>query len=147
MTDPDPAHGVISIRVYYEDTDTSGIVYHASYLRFIERGRTELLRALGLDHRSMLDAPDPVAYAVRHMVLDFVRPARIDDLLSVETRVRAVTGARLTMHQTVKDAGDQDLFSAEVEIVCLSPDGRARRLPHSARIAFSGVTLRHTKAP
>ena len=141
----DLAHGRIHVRVYYEDTDASGIVYHANYLRFIERGRTELLRNLGLDHRSLLEAPEPIAYAVRKMTLSFERPARIDDLLVVETWVTSVTGARLMMSQKVLDQSDQLLFSAEVEIVCISPDGRPRRLPADARAGFGTVTLRHKK--
>ena len=141
----DLAHGRIQVRVYYEDTDASGIVYHANYLRFIERGRTELLRDLGLDHRSLLEAAEPVAYAVRNMTLSFERPARIDDLLMVETWVTSVTGARLMMSQKVLDQSDQLLFSAEVEIVCISPDGRPRRLPADARAGFGAVTLRHKK--
>jgi acyl-CoA thioester hydrolase len=141
----DKAHGRIQVRVYYEDTDASGIVYHANYLRFIERGRTELLRDLGLDHHSLLSAPDPIAYAVSKMTLSFERPARIDDLLVVETWVTAVTAARLMMSQKIFDQQDQLLFSAEVEVVCISPDGRPRRLPANARAGFSAVTLRHTK--
>jgi acyl-CoA thioester hydrolase len=144
ISDWGPPHGQIQIRVYYEDTDTSGIVYHANYLRFMERGRTELLRYIGQDHRSMLDADDPVAYAVRHMTLSFERPARIDDLLVVQTYVTGVTGARLMMRQRVLDQSGTTLCSAEIEIACLSANGRPRRLPEAARQGFEAVTLRHT---
>ena len=140
MTISDPAvHGRLQVRVYYEDTDTSGIVYHANYLRFIERGRTELLRSLGLDHRSLLESADPVAYTVRRMTLSFERTARIDDLLMVLTRVVEVTAARLIMHQQVLDADSQLLFGAEVEIACLAPNGRPRRLPAAARAGFGSL--------
>ncbi len=142
-----PAHARLEIRVYYEDTDTSGIVYHANYLRFIERGRTELLRSFGLNHRDFLDTSTPVAFAVRRMSLSFDRPARIDDLLIIETWVMAVSGARLTMRQHVLDEQGTRLFAADVEIACLSPDGKPRRLPEAARQGFEAVTLCHTTPP
>ncbi len=136
MTNSEP-HGRIDVRVYFEDTDTSGIVYHASYLRFIERGRTELLRSFGGGHRAMLESADPIAYAVRRMTLSFDRPARVDDLLVVETNVVEVTGARLIMDQRVLDQAGQVLFSAHVEIACLSPGGKPRRMPEAARAGFA----------
>jgi acyl-CoA thioester hydrolase len=147
QSDLGPAHARLEVRVYYEDTDTSGIVYHANYLRFIERGRTELLRSFGLNHRELLDGPAPLAFAVRRMSLSFERPAHIDDLLIVETWVVAVSGARLTMHQHVLDDQGTTLFAADVEIACLSPDGKPKRLPEAARRGFEAVTLRHTTPP
>ena len=92
------------LRVYYEDTDAAGIVYHASYLRFAERGRTEMLRELGFDHRSLADAHG-VVFAVSRCVIDFRRPARLDDLLEVRTRPLAVGGARLELEQLVMRGG------------------------------------------
>lgn len=127
----------LAVRVYYEDTDTSGIVYHANYLRFAERGRTEMLRAAGLDHHGLARGPDPIAFAVRRMTLSFERPARIDELLTVETRVLSVTGARLTLGQRVVGPEGLGLFEAEVEIACIAPDGRPRRLPEAVRRAFA----------
>lgn len=85
----------ISVRVYYEDTDFSGVVYHASYLRFMERGRTELIRALGIEQRELFDGDAALGFAVRRMLIDFVRPAVMDDLLTVETRPTLARGATM----------------------------------------------------
>ena len=82
----------LPVRVYYEDTDFSGVVYHASYLRFMERGRTELIRALGVEQRELFDGDAALGFAVRHMAIDFLRPAVMDDMLTIETRSRR--GAR-----------------------------------------------------
>lgn len=119
----------LEFRVYYEDTDASGIVYHANYLRFMERGRTEWLRQLGFDHATLLKREDPLAFAVRKLAIAFERPARIDDLLTVETALRDVSGARLGLEQRILK-NNQPLVQAEVEIVCMSSaSGRPRRLP------------------
>ncbi len=118
----------LPIRVYYEDTDFSGIVYHASYLRFMERGRTEFLRACGLSHSALLDDPSPLVFAVRQMQIGFVAPARIDDALVVKTAFTAARGARLEARQEVF-LRDDLLIEAEVQIACLSPAGRPKRLP------------------
>src|SRR5215813_14610123 len=83
------------IRVYYEDTDFSGVVYHASYLRFMERGRSEFLRAAGVPHQAMLAGDTPLVWAVRRMTVDFVRPARVDEALVVRTRALEIAGARM----------------------------------------------------
>ena len=125
----------LTVRVYYEDTDFSGVVYHANYLRFLERGRTETLRDAGLDHASLFAADPPVALAVARMEIDFRRPARMDDLLDVETRVAAVAGASLTMHQRLL-RGDDVLVDALVRVAAVSR-GRATRLPPglAARLA------------
>ncbi len=91
------------VRVYYEDTDFSGLVYHASYLRFMERGRTELLRELGVHQRAMLEGGDggAIFFVVRAMTIDFKRPARMDDLLAVETSVEEVGAASLALEQKI----------------------------------------------
>lgn len=115
-------------RVYYEDTDFSGVVYHARYLHFLERARSEALRALGVTHTDLLSRDDPLAFAVRHMAIDWIAPARIDDLLDVETDLQPVKGARLPMRQTLRK-GETILLTATVLAVCISLDGRARRLP------------------
>src|ERR1700733_8046762 len=91
----------IQFRIYYEDTDVSGIVYHANYLKFMERARTEWLRKLGLDHATLLKLEDPLAFAVFKLTIAFERPARIDDLLTVETALRDVSGAKLKLEQRI----------------------------------------------
>ena len=109
----------LTVRVYYEDTDFSGVVYHANYLRFLERGRTETLRDAGLDHATLFAADPPVALAVARMEIDFRRPARMDDLVEVETRVAALAGASLTMHQRLM-RGDDVLVEATVRVAAVS---------------------------
>ncbi len=116
-----------ALRVYYEDTDLAGIVYYANYLRFIERGRTEWLRALGLD-QSALKADAGLVFVVRRILADYIRPARFDDALQVETRLTAVGGARVHLAQNVV-RGDDRLFSAQVELACVRDTGQAARLP------------------
>jgi len=129
---------LLPVRVYYEDTDVSGIVYHANYLKFIERGRSDLLRVLGLDHARFFDGPDPFAFTVRRMALEFHKPARIDDALLIETRVAEITGATLVMRQRVLK-GPDCLFEAQVTVACLAPTGRPKRLPAEVRAAFAAV--------
>lgn len=116
-----------TVRVYYEDTDFSGVVYHANYLRFLERGRTETLRDAGLDHASLFAAEPPLALAVARMEIDFRRPALMDDLLVVETVVAEVGGASLAMHQRLL-RGEDILVDAKVRVAAVSR-GRAVRLP------------------
>lgn len=119
-----------AIRVYYEDTDFSGIVYHASYLRFIERGRSDFIRILGILHSEMDDEShgESVAFAVRHMDLDYLKTAKIDDLLVVETRVEQLKGARLILDQRIR-RGQETLFTAKVTLVIINRDGKPRRMP------------------
>lgn len=119
----------LPVRVYYEDTDFTGVVYHASYLRFLERGRTEYLRARGIDHLSLFAGPDgaPLAFAVRKMAVDFLKPALMDDMLCVETSLAKVGGASVEMAQRImRDA--EPLVTAHVRIALVAA-GRARRLP------------------
>ncbi len=117
------------IRVYYEDTDLAGIVYYANYLKFIERGRSEWVRALGLDQRAMQAAGEGV-FAVRRVVADYLAPARFDDLLEVATRYLSHRSARLVLAQSVTRAG-KTLFEAEVTLVCLAETGRPQPLPRA----------------
>ncbi len=119
------------LRVYYEDTDFGGIVYYANYLKFIERGRSEWVRELGIDQVAM-KRDDGVVFAVRRVEADYYAPARYDDELIVTTTVEAVTGARLTLRQTVERAGEA-LFSALVTIVAINESGAAARLPAAFR--------------
>ena len=129
---------MLPVRVYFEDTDAGGIVYHAAYIRFAERGRTDFLRLLGTDARRMIDGSDshePAAFVVRRMNVDFFRPGRMDDLLSVETRVKELGGASVTLLQTIF-AGDKRLFEAEVTVVLVSMWGKPLRLSSRVRGAF-----------
>jgi acyl-CoA thioester hydrolase len=118
------------VRVYYEDTDFSGRVYHASYLRFLERGRTEWLRRRGLGRRDLAESSG-VVFAVRSLKIDYLAPAMMDDLLEVETSVGAVRGASITFHQRVVRA-DKALVTAEVLVASLR-DGRPARIPVDLR--------------
>lgn len=124
------------IRVYYEDTDFSGVVYHAGYLRFMERARTELLRELGVDQRALFMATPPIGFAVRTMQIDFLKPAAMDDLLVVETMIDGLGAATLDLDQKVMRGGEL-LVSAKVRIACIS-GGRAQRLPDHVRALLNG---------
>jgi acyl-CoA thioester hydrolase len=126
------------IRIYYEDTDFSGIVYHASYLRFMERGRTNYLRLIGANHRALFEeaakeAPG-FAFVVRHMSIDFKKPAHMDDVLSVITTPEEVKGASVMLHQKVM-RGDELLVEARVQVAFVS-GGRAKPIPKPLRIAM-----------
>ena len=120
----------ISVRVYYEDTDFSGNVYHAAYLHFFERGRTELLRDLGVHHSELVK--DGIAFAVRSMQIDFVAAAHIDDLLEVTTEVGSATAARLNLVQTIRRDGEE-ITRADVQVVAIKVSGGATRLPQGLR--------------
>jgi acyl-CoA thioester hydrolase len=132
----------LPIRVYFEDTDFSGLVYHASYVRWCERGRSDFLRLRGNDHRALIDGiagKEPAAFVVRRMTLDFMKPARIDDVLEVETRVRELTAATLMLGQRVLRDGAA-LFEAEVTVVLVSQTGKVLRLSQALRSALSPST-------
>jgi len=116
----------LPVRVYYEDTDFTGLVYHGNYVRYFERGRSDALRLMGIGHAELLDGDQPMAFVVTKMELAFLRPARIDDELLVRTRYEAVKGPRLLISQTITRA-DDDLCRADVEVVCIHMDGRPRR--------------------
>jgi len=123
-----------SIRIYYEDTDFSGNVYHAAYLKFFERGRTEFLRDLGIHHFEL--AETGIAFAVRSMEIDFAGAARIDDLLTVETQVVESTGVRLVLEQTIRR--DQIVLTkARVLVVAIKTSGGPARLPAELRARLS----------
>ncbi|MGB3178927.1 MAG: tol-pal system-associated acyl-CoA thioesterase [Albidovulum sp.] len=120
-----------TLRVYYEDTDLAGIVYYANYLKFIERARSEWVRALGID-QVKLRAADGLVFAVRRVEADYLKPARFDDELVVETKMHAETGARIVLDQLVLRAGEP-LFQAQVTLVCLTLAGTPARLPADLR--------------
>lgn len=121
-------------RVYYEDTDAAGIVYHANYLRFAERARTELLRLLGVE-QERLRRETGLAFAVKRCVVEYFRPAVLDDELLVESRLVALGGASLEVEQRVK-RGAAELARLMVKIACLGRDGRPARLPPALRAAL-----------
>jgi acyl-CoA thioester hydrolase len=128
----------MQVRVYYEDTDFSGIVYHANYLRFMERGRTNYLRLLGADQRALFveaesEAPG-FAFVVRSMTLEYLKPSRMDDLLDIVTRPIDVKGASILMGQEVW-RGDELLLEAKVKVAFVA-GGRARPIPKALRIAM-----------
>ena len=123
----------LPIRVYYEDTDFSGNVYHAAYLHFFERGRTEFLRDLGIHHSELIR--DGIAFAVRRMVIDFRSAAHIDDLLEVVTEVESATAARLNLSQTICRDG-VPITTAHVQVVGIKTSGGAARLPRELRAAL-----------
>ncbi|UYV37968.1 tol-pal system-associated acyl-CoA thioesterase [Rhodobacteraceae bacterium D3-12] len=117
----------LPIRVYYEDTDMAGIVYYANYLRYIERGRSEWVREVGLDQNIMKER-DGIVFAVRRVEADYLAPAKLDDELVVETWVESLKPVRMVMGQEVK-RGDQVLFRAMVTVICMTLGGKPVRLP------------------
>ena len=119
---------VLAVRIYYEDTDLSGLVYHANYLRYFERGRSNFLRLAGIDHTRLLGLDPPMAFALTRVEIDYRRAARIDDALLVRTRYEAVKGARLLIAQRIL-RGDDLICEARVEAACIDLAGRARRPP------------------
>ena len=128
----------LTVRVYYEDTDFTGIVYHANYLRYMERGRTNYLRLLGADHRALFEATEKeapgLAFVVYSMNLTFLKPARMDDILTVVTDPEEVKGASVTLRQRVM-RGDELLCDAHVRVAFIS-EGRARPIPKPLRTAM-----------
>jgi acyl-CoA thioester hydrolase len=118
-----------ALRVYFEDTDLSGVVYHANYLRFMERARSDMLRAADIDQRAAQEAGEGV-YAVAELAIRFVRPAKLNDDLVVVSRVRAVRAASCVIHQGVMRDGDV-LADADITVAFLSPEGRPRRQPRA----------------
>jgi acyl-CoA thioester hydrolase len=129
---------VMQVRVYYEDTDFSGVVYHANYLRFMERGRTNYLRLLGADQHALFaeterEAPG-FAFVVRSMQLEYLKPAKMDDVLDIVTSPHEVKGASIMLTQQVR-RGDDVLVDAKVRVAFVS-QGRARPIPKSLRLAM-----------
>ena len=140
MTVQTTAHR-LDIRVYYEDTDFSGVVYHASYLRFLERGRTELLRALGI-HQAAIHAGgagEVFAFAVRSMTIEFLKAAVMDDIVRVETTPAALGGASIDLSQRIL-RGPEVLLTAQVRVACVA-GGRAARLPKAVRAALASAMV------
>jgi acyl-CoA thioester hydrolase len=134
---------VMTVRVYYEDTDFSGAVYHANYLRFMERARTNYLRLLGVDQRGLFEETEKeapgFAFVVRSMTLDFLKPAHMSDLLTVTTVPEEVKGASIMLHQRVT-RGDDVILDAHVRVAFVS-GGRARPIPKPLRVAMKADLL------
>ncbi len=128
----------MQVRVYYEDTDLAGIVYYANYLRYIERGRTEALREYGVD-QGRLKHEEGVVFAVRRLSAEYLRPARFDDVLTVETTVARVGGAVVEMAQDVIRDGET-LFQARVTIVCMDAMQKPVRIPARIRAIFAQIS-------
>ena len=129
---------VMQVRVFYEDTDFSGVVYHASYLRFMERGRTNYLRLLGTDHRALFEETEQeapgFAFVVRTMHIEYLKPAKMDDVLDIVTLPHEVKGASITLQQEVR-RGHELLVEAKVRVAFVS-GGRARPIPKALRLAM-----------
>jgi len=145
MTAPAPTSGTwtdgvhtLPVRVYYEDTDFTGVVYYANYLKFLERGRTDALRAAGVAHSELLEAEPALGFAVRKITAEYLIPARIDDALTVETRVTEAKGARIGFGQRIL-RGDGVLLTAQVDAACIDMAGRPKRLPKGVAAAVERV--------
>ena len=123
---------ILPLRVYYEDTDLSGVVYHANYLRFMERGRTEFFRLAGIEQMADLQSREPSAWAIRHASVDFLKPARIDDPLHVHTVLTEMGGARLCAIQRIYASGTL-LVEGRIEACVVTLSGRPRRIPDGVR--------------
>ena len=124
------------LRVYYEDTDAAGMVYHANYLKFAERGRSEMLRSLGFPHRK-LNAEEGVGFAVRRCTIEYLVPARLEDALTVITIITEIGAATLSGRQEIRRDG-QLLAGIDIFLACIGRDGRPRRLPAKLRAALAG---------
>ncbi len=135
MSEPEPYAGQLvgrehqlPVRIYYEDTDFTGVVYHANYLRYFERGRSDFFRIVGVSHSALLERPDPAAFTITKMTVEFKRAARIDDALLVRTTYDSVRGPRLFITQRIT-RGEELIATAQVEAACIDLKGRARKPP------------------
>ena len=142
MTPPIPTAGVIEggehllpIRVYYEDTDFTGVVYHANYLRYFERGRSDFLRLRGISHTELRARTLPIAFVVRRMEVDFAKAARVDDALVVRTAYAEPKGPRIQIRQRIERDGET-IASASVEVACIRLDGRPVKPPRDVLAAL-----------
>jgi acyl-CoA thioester hydrolase len=138
-----PRH-LFAVRVYYEDTDLSGIVYHANYLRWFERARSDLLRLLGIDQRAAMEAEQGV-YSVAELTIRYRAPARLDDAVTIETEALELGAASVRLRQRALRGGDL-LAEAEIRVGFVSPDGRPQRQPAAWREAFAPLLPRESAA-
>ena len=120
----------LPIRIYFEDTDFSGVVYHARYLHFFERGRSDFLRLKGVHHNELQEAlyGEPLFFVVKGMTLDFIKPARIDDVVHVTTKIESIKGVRVFMKQVIEKE-NQLIATADVSVVLINETGRPKRIP------------------
>ena len=125
---------VFPLRVYFEDTDAGGIVYYANYLKYAERARTEMLRKVGIESSKLMD-DDNITLTVKKCSLDYLKPARLDDLLEVHTSIDRVGGASLSGEQTIKREAD-DLVVIQIKLACMAMDGKPTRLPKEIRLTL-----------
>lgn len=123
-------------RIYYEDTDAGGIVYYANYMKFAERGRTEALRTLGFENSALAER-EGVLFVVRHLEADYLRPARLDDIITVKTAIAGTSRASFTMDQVIS-CGEVMLFHMRVKLACINLQGRPARLPDHLRQMLDG---------
>ena len=139
-TGANPQASVYTLRIYYEDTDAAGLVYYANYLKFAERARTEMLRAVDPRYCDPTTS-DGIAFAVRHCAADFIAPARLDDLIEIHTHILNVSGATFSLEQVIKRDG-VDLVRLDVRLACINAAGRAARIPPELRMRLGDVTSR-----
>jgi acyl-CoA thioester hydrolase len=123
---------ILPVRIYYADTDLSGVVYHANYLAYMERGRSEFFRAAGITRLAQMEEPEPTAWTLRKVTLEYLRPARVDDLLEVHTRLTGLTGARMNAHQDIYLNGAM-LTRGAIEACIITLTGKPRRIPQDMR--------------
>ena len=142
---PDPPSGRIegplhrfAVRAYFEDTDLSGVVYHANYLRWFERARSDFVRLLGIDQRAANEAGHG-AFAVAELNIRYLAPAKLDDAVLIETRCEELRAASCRMHQAAALMGGKLLAEARLRVGFVAPDGRPRRMPDSWRAAFATI--------
>ena len=135
---------VYTLRVFYEDTDAAGIVYYANYLKFIERARTEMMRAVGINHSSMRESEGAI-FIVKRCTLDYHKPARLDDWLEIHTRVTTLKGASLEVEQSVLKEGEL-LVNAELRLACICESGTPARLPTGLRAVLESLNNRSQQA-
>lgn len=131
---------VLPVRVYYEDTDAGGIVYHANYLRFAERARSEMLRSIGAGGASPM-AKAGLAFVARHCTLDYIAPARLDDALEVRSRLVSV-GAATVLAEQIVTRGTDEIVRIDIKLAVIGGDGKPRRLPAEIRSALMALTER-----
>ncbi len=135
---------ILPLRIYYEDTDLSGVVYHANYLRYMERGRSEYFRSAGITRLAMLDDAEPTAWTLRKVEIEYLRPARVDDLIEVHTVCISVSGARMHADQKIY-CGGALLTRGRVEACIITLSGKPRRIPEDMRMRLAPLVV-ETKA-
>jgi acyl-CoA thioester hydrolase len=147
MTDITPPTGSVqngkhhfAVRIFYQDTDVSGVVYHANYLNFMERARTEFLRCIGIEMRDRMEADDKAYFAVRDLQISYLKPAFLDDVLHIETSTRELNAASVTMRQQLRRAGEV-VCAAELRVAVLGIDGRPRRWPAPWRKIMQDLSI------